>query len=273
MVNFSEQNYKRSSELFDIAAELHKLLDDVATEINKKQLQLSALENYKKSSLYFFVAAFKSFSAIHILCREGYGQDSSVVLRSLMENLISLKYILIGDRKNRNERAERFVEYRWVELKRLIDYWENHAFNDALKEKVMSKKEEVYETAAAFKKRYKAKDLSTWAGISIRKMAEEVYMLEEYLLAYRLCCSFSHPSFIGLLERTDRVGDDVMFSSNPSFRGIIEDMKSAISFMMQFLILFDKIFDLKMTSEIKAFEEKTLRIFEMEKYKQGLELE
>lgn len=274
--DFKFENIKRNYELFTLATDFHVLLKDASNIFNLRSLRLNTLPIHKIVFLYLYNSSVKSYSAIHLLCLEGYGQDSSIILRSLLENLITAKYILY-DIKSADYKAKRFEEYRWVEVKNSLEYWEmRDAYQDEkLKKEILSKKKEVMQNVEDFIKKYNIKnknDLLRWSGISIRKMAEEVSMLEEYLLTYKLCCSFSHPSFIGSLERTKKTLEGINFSSNPSFKGIIEDMKSAILYLYDFLRIYNNVFNLNIEKKLEEIYEKTITTFNIGKYKAGLEL-
>ncbi|MDD5669935.1 MAG: DUF5677 domain-containing protein, partial [Candidatus Omnitrophica bacterium] len=105
------------NEPFDAAEDARFLAFDFLKNFNDKHIKLIDCPPHKRIFLFFLTRIIKTYSAIFCLCRQGYGQDTSPLLRSSLETLISAKYILY-DLKSADKNAVRFVEYKWVIFRR-----------------------------------------------------------------------------------------------------------------------------------------------------------
>jgi hypothetical protein len=210
---------EQGEELARLMEEAQEAAYMLLREVNARQITLVSLPPSKRIFLFFLTKALKTFSAVRQLCAKGYEQDVCLLLRSLLETLISVRYILhTGDPDGK---AVRFVEYKWIMFKRaLSDAREESSddragTSDRLKELVERKCQE-------FKKKYAIisdKALVTWSGRSIRDMAKlaDKALLREYNDAFRFFSRFSHPNIIGDNEYMRFQGDSVVFL--PAARG------------------------------------------------------
>ena len=173
--------------------------------------------------------------------------------------------------KSPNNKAERFMNYKWIEMQKYLKYWkmEDEVRNKELRRNILSKENDVLRNVNNFKKKFNVTkgQLSTWSGVSIENMAQKIGMLGEYNLMYRTCCSFSHPGFLGALQGVDRGRDYTIFSPKPSFEHIVVNLKSAVQYLHEFLVIFDHIFKLEMEEKLDDFQKRALKVFEMDKYK------
>ena len=65
----------------------------------------------------FFCKAYKTYKAGQILCKEGYGMDAAILLRSLVELDIVMEYIF----KKQEERIKLYIEYSHIATKLFTD--------------------------------------------------------------------------------------------------------------------------------------------------------
>ena len=148
-------------------------------------------------------------------------------------------------------------------FKQAIQKYENV---EELKKEILSKESTIIKKAKEFKEKYNAKSVQTWSGVTVRKMAEKIDMVEDYLLTYKLCCSFSHPSFTALIQSTKVTNKKTLFSFNPSFRGVIANLKGAIAYLFDVLGIHDRVFKLGMKERLSNIYEESMDIFNMNKY-------
>ncbi|MDD5669217.1 MAG: DUF5677 domain-containing protein, partial [Candidatus Omnitrophica bacterium] len=226
--------------------------------------------------LFFLTRIIKTYSAIFCLCRQGYGQDTSPLLRSSLGTLISAKYILY-DLKSADKNAVRFVEYKWVIFKRHLSESER---DPAAKESddFVENRDQILAKFEEFKKKYKIESdraLITWSGKSVKDMAKKIdrKLLDEYDSAFRLYSRFSHPSIIGDREYLNFENDILKLSSLPSFIGIVPNLKRAVNYLCDFLFIFDDLFSLGRKQKINDLVSKSASIFNSEKFKNELPFE
>ncbi|MFA5038824.1 MAG: DUF5677 domain-containing protein [Candidatus Omnitrophota bacterium] len=214
---------------------------------NQKGLRLSQVAPHKRILLLFFTRAIKTFNAIRFLCEAGYGQDVSILLRSFLENLISTKYIL-SDPLSADQKAARFVGYKWVMLKRQ----RAEKPQSGLTQEQGEEADFINKQFAEFKQKNNIisdKALLTWSGRSIRDMARfsDQKLLDEYDKNFRTCSRFSHPSILGDDAYVQDAGDILKFSPLPSSSGVEGPLRSAIDYMEEFSLLFKTVFGLSET--------------------------
>ena len=255
-----EQIYKTYSGLFRVGEELIDWTFKLMEGFNKKTILLTALAPHQRIFLFFFTRAVKTYSAIFYLCQEGYGQDVSTLLRSLLENLITSKYILT-DPKRADQLTARFVDYKWVILKKQLSEEEPlmSQLSQGKKEAYLEKKKLILEGIEKFKKKYlitSDKALLTWSGKTIKDMAQAVDSLwkEEYESTFRLCSRFSHPSILGDKEYIIQKENQLIFTSVPSNVGILDNLKKSTKYKFEFLKDFNKLFQLNFGKELSVLE-------------------
>ncbi len=147
----------------------------------------------------------KTYRAITILCDQGYGEDAQILLRSLFEHALDVRYI--SKHPNSNEAALRWLDYDWVvkhELTKVVHtdpYFEE--YRQAVKGDDQKTKEIEDEALKAQEKWHfwrKEKDgkLSRahahWSGMSVRDLARKVGWLSHYKTLYRLASQRVHSS-------------------------------------------------------------------------------
>ena len=245
-------------ELLELSADMEKAMKHLLRQFNARQIKLSELLTYKRIFLFILTRAIKTYSSVLILCRQGYGQDVSTLLRGLLELLITAKYI-IHDPKTANEKAARFVAYKWIIFKRHLPEQgkDFYAMDKKQKQEFLEKKELVSRQVESFKKKFKIisdRALITWSGKTVRDMAKEVNneLLFEYENNFRLCSRFSHPSILGDREYLVQDGQKLIFSPLPASIGIIPNLKSAIKYAWNFLGVIDELFNFQYHNELAA---------------------
>ena len=260
-------------EIFDLAGEAKNLYRGFLKDFNGKKIKLIEIPPHKRIFLFFMTRVIKTFSAICDLCMEGYGQDAAPLLRSLLEILISVNYILYKP-EEADEKAARFVEYKRVIFKRHLSELEREGRTESA-EDILSRQQLVAEKFREYKQKYRItsdRTLLTWSGKSTRDMAKlaEHLLLEEYESAFRLDSRFSHPSIIGDKEYLDYKDNALVFSYLPSTTGVVLNLKRAVKYLTDFLSLFDSLFSLNGAERLRDFRSQGDQVFQMEKYRKAL---
>ncbi len=243
-------------EIFDLTGQLKKAANSLLRDFNSRNIKLIELAPSKRLILFFTAKTIKTYSAILILCREGYGQDSYALLRGFLETLVSVKYIF-SETTSADEKAVRFVEYKWVILKRYLQEHEEETL--------------ILDKFNEFKAKYNIisdKALISWSGKSVRDMAKHngVNLLDEYDSGFRFYSRFSHPSIIGDKEYLRYENDVLRFSFFLDSSGIILSLKKAAAYLMEFLSVFNKSFDMQFDAQLLNLRSDMDKIFQMDKY-------
>ena len=252
--------HKKNVELFELGDKVKRLADDLLENFNAKQIKLKDIPPHKRNCIFFFTRALKTYGAITALAQEGYGQDISPLLRSLLENLISVKYVL-NHLPSADDKAKRLVEYKWVIFKRYISNEKDNVTSemDPFRKELMSNKSLIEKKVEEFKKEFKItsdKALITWSGRSMRDMAKMISqtLLEEYDSTFRLSSRFSHPSIMGDRQYLDYEDNYIVFSALPSSVGVDSNYVIAMIYLAEFIDIFNTLFGLKTESQIKALK-------------------
>jgi hypothetical protein len=145
---------------------------------------------------FLLARALKTFRSVTVLGGEGMGQDALQLLRSLIETVLTFKYIVA---KETDVRLERFREYAAIDqeakLAKLEKYQPERAAEVFATEQMRS---QIRANANAFRQKYKVKDPRTWADKGLGGMSGEpgVDMASEYIQGYMSYSLFTHPTIL-----------------------------------------------------------------------------
>lgn len=134
---------------------------------------------YKGTVQHLTWKALKTHLAIESLLESGFIEDAHLVIRSLLEIVINLAYI----QRDPEYISRIYVEYSFLERHRFLEtgkmiYGENH-FSAKGHDEEIKQLESDYERV---KNNYQNKN--KWSGCSIRRMAEQVGLVDDYDLIY-----------------------------------------------------------------------------------------
>jgi hypothetical protein len=107
--------YSKYKVLFDLLDRVSHLVEEVVNE--NKRISFNSSDLQKEIIWFLSGKAIKTFYASKLLCEQGYGTDSLVLCRGLIEILISITYINEKDSQNR---ALQFIDYEWVIKKEFL---------------------------------------------------------------------------------------------------------------------------------------------------------
>ena len=184
--NIISTSYK---DLFSFNHQLKLLVDDY--------LEREIRNIGPKDALVAFTLAksYKTHSAIMTLCERGYGEDASILNRTIFELLITLLYIL---KDPTDERAYRYYAFDWVLREKMFKYAEQkpelllQLEQRALRPKVGDVSiDEVKKMAEEVQRKYSYKGYN-WSDKSLGEMAEEVGRGGQYKTMYRLSSQYTH---------------------------------------------------------------------------------
>ena len=248
--NMKNDGFISNSELKALGEQVHALASRMLEHINQRSIRLFDLPAHKRIFLFILTRAMKSFSAIEILCHKGYGQDVASLLRSLMESLITVRYIMI-DPDNADELARRFVEYKWIIFRRTLAE-EELALRTGTEQQIKDfeeKKALILENVQTYKRTYGIRSdraLLTWSGKTLKDMARAISkeLHHEYEKTFRQCSRFSHPTILGDKEYMIQDDKSLSFSPQASGVGVETNCISSILYFLLFLSAFNDLFDI-----------------------------
>lgn len=151
-----------------------------------------------------FAKAQKTFRAVLMLCKSGYGEDALILARTLLEQAFTVKFISL----NVDSRLPEFVDYsvaikeKYLERKLASKKDLLPDFDvEALKLHLEKEKEET-RSQGRDPDRFRLKNgeiANSWTGTSIGNMAKKTG-LGHYYDVYWLACNLSHANALGLNE-------------------------------------------------------------------------
>lgn len=174
--------HEKSLSAFDLMINLiEETLD--TKEVNNEGLPLVAAG--------FLTKFHKTALSMKTLCLLGFEEDARVLLRVLLENLLTLSYIT----RKPGERLKQYANYHIIERMKSIKALKTHYPNvyNEMDENQIHNIENEY---SRVKDDYHKKD--KWSGKSLREMAEEIGGTAPYWYdtVYSLECMYVHSSVI-----------------------------------------------------------------------------
>lgn len=196
-------------------------------------------------AVFALTKATKTHAATLALCRSGYGEDASVLVRSLFELALDMLYLGQNDT---GVLARRYVDHDWViryqmlqvaradpglEPSRLVGEFDN------LPESVIDREaHRVQERWHFWERETNSGQLqrpkSHWSGKSIRQVAADVGWESHYNTMYRLVSQLAHSSVRGAnqyMRITDV--DTVELNSGPSDNYVRQALFSGFVYLHQ----------------------------------------
>jgi len=137
----------------------------------------------------------KTAHAIALLLTKGLIEDAAVLLRSMMEVVINMKYIAAS-----KDRARAYLDYEAVARHKMTQVMKKQGYDVS---SVEAERAAAYESV---KDKF-PDDYKDWSQSSIRKMAKSVGFGEHYELVYGLLCDFAHAGPMSTSDYAD-VSDD-----------------------------------------------------------------
>jgi len=159
----------------------------------------------KSVVLYHYRRAFSLLYAIKILCEQGFATEGMVLLRSLLNLYINVKWLTTG---NIDSRMKRFVDFEIIIRYRGIKTLRE--LGEVSKEEGDKELEKMRERYEKIKKKYNLKGNPRywrWSGKSIRQMAREVSLLNEYEIIYSYLSEREHTSPVAARDYWGRLND------------------------------------------------------------------
>jgi len=175
---------------------IDELLKFVPKFLPEGQIDIEAKKSgvlFATAILALFAKSVKSLRAIKILCWQGLGSDANALLRTLLECLISLRFIKMEDKE---KKATEYFAFCAIQERKLMNAMQNnpklkYVISEPIRKVVMDVTEGIKAEMSEeeFENRYKA---SHWSGGQIETVAQEVGLKMYYDLAYRISSRAIH---------------------------------------------------------------------------------
>lgn len=213
-------------------------------------------EYYEKVLLTLFMISFKHLRGIYLLCREGYGPQAMILLRSIIEIGIDIKYM----RDEKESRSKLYLGYENIEKYQMYKDVHNKKFFSEEDPEVLEK------SARVLRENYDRElevrgslDKRNWAGINRYEMAKGTGLEELYDYVYRFVCRYSHNSassigetFLGLDE------EKATFIRGPHCQTVDAALGMGISSFLEILKITNEDLKIGMSSEVLAYDQNFL---------------
>lgn len=216
----------------------YELRKQISDELDKDKKLIGPKDGIISFSLG---KAFKTHGAILNLCEEGYGEDATVLVRTLFEIMINNLFIL-NDKSD--DTAYRYLNYDWVLRKKMFDYAKskpelvenmNNRKGKIESDRIIKEIEEQYKVV---QEKYKYKD-NNWSTQNIATMAESVGRGDAYKTIYRLQCQFSH-SLVRVMNdyAKEDINGGLLFNVGISENWIEQNLVATFDFLSNIYTLF-----------------------------------
>lgn len=146
----------------------------------------------RQVTLFHYVRAAYLLDAIYTLCLHGLANEAMVILRSLLNLYINIKWLTAGDTQ---KRFERFADFEVVFKKLSMDEIVQHGdIWDEIKKDDLTMHDNEFEKIKTKYNLKERKDFFNWSGESIYKMAKDksVNLEKDYKIIYGQLSSIEH---------------------------------------------------------------------------------
>ncbi len=243
---FKQWLYTEYKDLFDSNDSLLKTTAKIIdTSHVKVHNQYSAIIDF------LFKKGFKTYWAMLVSCREGFGEDGGVLLRSIFELLVNVYWI---SEKDVDERAREYVSYDHVLRKRIINNLEKwKPTNQKLLEKYFPIKDQVLKDFDELEETMKKR--TYWSGRDLCAMATDVGLEYDYNFVYRYFSNVVHSSPRSSLIFLSWEQDSLKFTMF-SNEEVMESLFHGYWYMLFILKKWNEVFKCGHNETIKEYSEK-----------------
>lgn len=237
MTNLQVQIITKYKVFFDFNYKLRRLVNEL---INCKFPKAQKKDIF---AIYAIGKAFKTHTVIIMDCESGYGEDGSILARSLFELLIILKYILQDDS---NGRIDRYLDYDWIIRHKTYEYAKTKDYlielmdqRELTSQQGQDTREEVEKNAFIVQQKYGYNRFG-WANKTIKQMAEEVKLGDAYKTIYSLQSQFVHNAVRTMNDYLKATQTGFSVNTGPSENWIEETLISSFDFLFSIAKEYDK---------------------------------
>ncbi len=222
------------------------------------------IDDDKKMFTAFCVGkAYKTQGAILLLCQQGYGQDASILLRSIVDLLITLLYIL---KEPTNGRMQRYFDYDWILRKKMFDYGKTKPdILQQLEERSVLQNtqddsiEKIEEMAKKAQELHKYSN-NRWSEQSVAEMAEEVGRVDLYRTVYKLQSQLIHTAPRTMNEYVKQEGNGFIIEVGQNEKWVEETLVATFDCIYNLIGEFDKLLQLGFAKRLDEIAQDYLKV-------------
>jgi len=190
-------------EEFGVAERLRSRAEQYMSTLVKADAELA----YPRAVYLMTGKAYKSYCSALFLARYGFTEDMGVVVRSLLNLDIVLKWISSADRE---ARAKRYLGWFWVEMHRLLTVLPAPPDMEVAIQRQYSKVKRLFEFQSSKGRTLMPRE---WHNTNIKEMADQVGMTGYYDEYYKTLSATEHSSalsYFGMLAESGPGGTTVI---------------------------------------------------------------
>lgn len=207
--------YNEFKDILDSTNELLRIAEEMMDEMNQKGVLKTKSQNHEKASGILFREAYSRFPAVKLLCEDGMGDTSLIVLRSQLNLFIMFHWIL---KKQKEARAKRYIGWYWKTWKEKITQ-NPSAYDVQRKRSVRDNYNAVrhlyaYRVKDKLTGKYKRKQAKVWyLPETIETMAQDIGLKRHYEDGYRVLSWVEHidPTHVLLKAKNGKLRGDPGF--------------------------------------------------------------
>lgn len=237
----------------DFSKEVLELSNLLAEKFNAKNIQDIDLSPYQHLLGIVLNESRLYLESIIILCQNGLGDQSALILRTLFEIYVTIKFL-----KNHPEHVERYTEYdHYIRMKRVED------FDEIGIEIIESERKGNLTRNEIFNNGQKAKNQHGFRGRAwypsefnnIEKICKETGDNENYIYFYRYVCDRAHFNVISLNKHNyEDLSGKVQLNVDRTWGK--ENLRGASELMLTIYQFINQEFDLGITEKIDEYRKK-----------------
>ncbi len=244
---------------FDRALQIFIESDKLKEKIKKY------FNNEQYASMLIFAASQNLFISILKLCNEGIADVAGILLRSLFEDYVQIKYI------KKKKLGSLFINFLWISLKRELDRSEMHISNTQFVEgsAYQANKALINEQYIKYKDDYTKKNRKwnkvrtwfnpkeiiqyNWSGKNLLKMAKNVGERASYNTIMPFHSKFVHCDPYGLMGFLKGGGNSTIIENSASTEGIELTLNVSIEIYSRIAIEMASSFDMPIPDLFRQF--------------------
>lgn len=182
-------------------------------ELDKRPLSLEKLVCY-----YLLSKTITSFKAIRLLLRYGYDSDAAVLMRTIAENLINLRYI----NQDPEHRVPLFINHLWVVQHEQMQYFKERNTEEDFQKLYPNGRDRIIESKYKEVEKDYRRRKHQWTPESVLERAEECNLPDVYKLAYKFGSNYCHGTFDVIESYVKLTEDGVVYRSGGIPPGIVD---------------------------------------------------
>ncbi len=231
----------------------YTLLEQLRTIADKCLTNHPEPKSEKEALLLYAVAkADKTLCAVALLCRNGMGEDASILCRSVFELALTIEYIF---KDLTDGMAKRYFSYDWIQRKKMYGYM---ARSGRFQKYLLSPESQkiitsINKEANRVNKKYNYG--SSWSDKNIAEMAKSVGWLDLYETAYRIQCNFSHSNPRSSNDYFKEENGRLVLNSGPSENLVSETLVTIFNSYLHIVRKINDYFKKGLSMEIKKIED------------------